>query len=292
VDFDSSASLNNGAYHDGDEAQGIPASIDSAKWMNAVTNSLINILVAGGETPDIDNHTLVLAGIQQLIAIAKAEAKSETKSELIDTAPGALDTLNELAAALGDDANFSATVTASLATKINQTQVDDILRGWIISLPVSTPPAGMIEANGALLLRADYPDLWTWAQQANVALVSDATWLATDIGAYSSGDGSTTFRVPETRGEFIRGFDNGRGVDSGRTIGSAQDYETRYSRLTSVRNTSGAGNNRTVPENGESAAIYVDGHSISGTYGPRFTNTPQGSETRGRSIALMHCIKY
>lgn len=38
-------------------------------------------------------------------------------NNLIDSAPGALDTLNELAAALGDDANFSTTVTNSLATK-------------------------------------------------------------------------------------------------------------------------------------------------------------------------------
>jgi hypothetical protein len=39
-------------------------------------------------------------------------------AELIDTAPGALDTLNELAAALGDDANFSTTVTTALGTKL------------------------------------------------------------------------------------------------------------------------------------------------------------------------------
>ena len=40
-------------------------------------------------------------------------------STLIDSAPGALNTLNELAAALGDDANFSTTVTNNLATKLN-----------------------------------------------------------------------------------------------------------------------------------------------------------------------------
>jgi hypothetical protein len=39
-------------------------------------------------------------------------------AELIDAAPGALDTLNELAAALGDDANFSSTVTTALGTKL------------------------------------------------------------------------------------------------------------------------------------------------------------------------------
>ena len=53
-------------------------------------------------------------------------------SNLIDSAPGALDTLNELAAALGDDANFSTTVTNSLATKLNLsggTMTGDIAMG-------------------------------------------------------------------------------------------------------------------------------------------------------------------
>jgi len=43
---------------------------------------------------------------------------------LVDSAPGALDTLNELAAALGDDANFSTTVTNSLALKLEQSDLD------------------------------------------------------------------------------------------------------------------------------------------------------------------------
>ena len=39
-------------------------------------------------------------------------------ANIVDSAPSALDTLNELAAALGDDANFSTTVTNSIATKL------------------------------------------------------------------------------------------------------------------------------------------------------------------------------
>jgi len=49
---------------------------------------------------------------------ARADARAQLKIDaVIDSAPGALDTLNELAAALGDDANFSTTVTNSIATK-------------------------------------------------------------------------------------------------------------------------------------------------------------------------------
>ena len=50
---------------------------------------------------------------------ARADARAQLKIDaLVDSAPGSLDTLNELAAALGDDANFSTTITNSIATKL------------------------------------------------------------------------------------------------------------------------------------------------------------------------------
>ena len=50
---------------------------------------------------------------------ARADARAQLKIDaLVDSSPGTLDTLNELAAALGDDANFSTTITNSIATKL------------------------------------------------------------------------------------------------------------------------------------------------------------------------------
>ena len=46
------------------------------------------------------------------------DTAANIKADLVDSAPATLDTLNELAAALGDDANFSTTVTNSIATKL------------------------------------------------------------------------------------------------------------------------------------------------------------------------------
>jgi hypothetical protein len=73
---------------------------------------------------------------------------------LVDSAPGALDTLNELAAALGDDANFSTTVTNSLALKLEQSDLDDALyyefnsqaSSYTLALSDST---NMVEVNSA-----------------------------------------------------------------------------------------------------------------------------------------------
>jgi hypothetical protein len=50
-------------------------------------------------------------------------------NNVIDAAPGALDTLNELAAAIGDDANFSATITAQIASKLDSAQAIATITG-------------------------------------------------------------------------------------------------------------------------------------------------------------------
>ncbi len=71
----------------------------------------------------------------------------------------------------------------------------------------TTPPAGWVIENGALLSRAVYPGLWAFAQSSGM-LISDTAWSGTPANRskFSSGDGSTTFRLPDltTDGLFIR----------------------------------------------------------------------------------------
>jgi microcystin-dependent protein len=93
--------------------------------------------------------------------------------------------------------------------------------GTIIFEPRTGVRAGFLKLNGAILNRADYPALWAYAQ-ASGALVTEAYWLANNWGCFSAGDGATTFRVPELRGEFIRCWDDARGADANRAIGSYQ----------------------------------------------------------------------
>lgn len=77
--------------------------------------------------------------------------------------------------------------------------------GLIAHFARSTAPAGWLKANGAAVSRSAYADLFAA--------------LGTTYGA---GDGFTTFNLPDLRGEFVRGWDDGRGVDGGRTLGSGQ----------------------------------------------------------------------
>lgn len=78
--------------------------------------------------------------------------------------------------------------------------------GMVCYFAQSTPPAGYLKRNGAAVSRTTYARLFA------------------KIGTtYGSGDGSTTFNLPDGRGVFDRGLDDGRGLDPGRVLGSYQD---------------------------------------------------------------------
>ncbi|MXN77206.1 phage tail protein [Burkholderia sp. 4701] len=100
--------------------------------------------------------------------------------------------------------------------------------GQIVFEPRTTVRAGFLKANGTLVNRADYPGLWAYAQ-ASGALVSDDDWRKERWGCFSSGDGTTTFRLPELRGEFIRCWADGRDdIDAQRAIGSFQLHQNKW----------------------------------------------------------------
>jgi hypothetical protein len=121
---------------------------------------------------------------------------------------------------IGDSSKKLATTEWVIAT------VATALVGQIVIEARTTARAGFLKLNGALLNRADYPLLWAYAL-ASGALVTDAQWGAGNFGCFSTGNGSTSFRIPEVRGEYIRFWDDGRGVDPGRGIGSWQDSQNR-----------------------------------------------------------------
>ena len=117
---------------------------------------------------------------------------------LVGSAPAALDTLEELARALAGDANLKATLLAEIGKKANATDFNalhDLFIGIPIPYPLSTVPTGCLAMNGQRFDTRRYPKL---AQK------------------YPSG------QLPDMRGEFIRGLDNGRGVDAGRGMLSTQ----------------------------------------------------------------------
>lgn len=120
---------------------------------------------------------------------------------LVGSAPAALDTLEELARALAGDANLKATLLAEIGKKANATDFNalhDLFIGIPIPYPLSRVPTGCLAMNGQRFDTRRYPKL----EQK-----------------YPSG------QLPDMRDEFIRGLDNGRGVDAGRALLSTQGDE-------------------------------------------------------------------
>lgn len=137
--------------------------------------------------------------------------------------------------------------------------------GTVAYFAANAVPAGWLKANGALVSRTAYA----------------ALFLA--IGTtYGAGDGATTFNIPDCRGEFLRGFDDGKGVDSGRVFGSSQAGEIQ-SHTHVVQNVSTVGGQITTYN-------PIDVNVIGN--GSRTSNATGGAETRPRNVAMLACIKY
>lgn len=149
--------------------------------------------------------------------------------------------------------------------------------GSVIICSSQIVPSGYLECNGALLSRTTYAKLF------------DA--IGTTFGA---GDGSTTFAIPDLRGEFIRGWDNGRGIDAGRAIGTKQGDAIRNitgsvaQRVMGITSGSGA-----ISVTSTASSLYGGGGGTGGILSfDASLQVPTASENRPRNVSFMFCIKY
>lgn len=119
---------------------------------------------------------------------------------------------------------------------------------------------------------------------AEVGRVAYATLFAAIGTTYGAGDGANTFNLPDSRGEFWRGLDLGRGVDAGRSLGSAQGWM-----VGSHRHTLSSGYvNLEVSTTPNTSDIGRDGLSMDAAN----TGYAGGNESRPRNIAKIPLIKY
>ena len=115
-----------------------------------------------GAQPFLDNNTSILT------AAATDNRINAVVNSVIDSAPGALDTLNELAAALGDDANFSTTVTNSIATK--WTQDNTKISNWNTAYGWGNhASSGYLTGNQSITLSGDLTGSGTTTINAQIA---------------------------------------------------------------------------------------------------------------------------
>ncbi|WP_089541475.1 phage tail-collar fiber domain-containing protein [Escherichia coli] len=207
---------------------GAPATLDTLKEIAAAINNDPNFsttinnalaLKAPLSSPALTGTPTAPTAAQSVnnTQIATTAFVKSAIAGMVGSAPAALDTLNELAAALGNDPNFATTMLNALAgkqpldntlTNLSGKDVAGLLTylglgegsalpvGVPVPWPSATPPTGWLKCNGAAFSAEEYPEL---------------------AKAYP------TNKLPDLRGEFIRGWDDGRGVDAGRALLSLQD---------------------------------------------------------------------
>lgn len=93
---------------------------------------------------------------------------------------------------------------------------------------LSDPPALCLPLDGPLVNRVAYAELWEFAQTES-RVVSDSAWYGSlaNRPSFSSGNGSTTFRLPDVRGLFSRWWGGGGTWDSGRMAMTMQEDAIR-----------------------------------------------------------------
>ena len=153
----------------------------------------------------------------------------------------------------------------------------NIMIGASVAFNLETPPIGFLEEDGSAISRTTFAPLFA------------------KIGVrFGIGDGSTTFNIPDLRGEFIRGWSNGSAADPDRAS----------------RTDSGDGTTGDNVGTKQSDQIQSHNHS-SGSFGPRpadgtanvfvttdnafpviNTGSTGGNETRPRNVYKMWCIKF
>ncbi|MCT7448337.1 phage tail protein [Escherichia coli] len=286
---------------------GAPATLDTLKEIAAAINNdpkfstTINnalALKAPLSSPALTGTPTAPTAAQSVnnTQIATTAFVKSAIAAMVGSAPAALDTLNELAAALGNDPNFATTMLNALAgkqpldntlTNLSGKDVAGLLTylglgegsalpvGAPVPWPSETPPTGWLKCNGAPFSAEEYPKL-AKAYPAN--------------------------KLPDLRGEFIRGWDDGRGIDAGRVLLSIQTGMLKKHRHIVVAN-----DGYDTKDEWELATIFkktytqgrgLDATNTGGSLIPSPTLHSRGSigntggnETRPRNIAFNFIVR-
>ena len=167
--------ISQGHATDGNPSLGVPATLPGAAWFDSVTQELVNAIKAAGLTPEVNK-------VDQL-ANAIRTAGTTAKAGIV-----------QLSSAINSSAeNLAATPKAvkqayDLANQANQRDVSGIPTGSLVAFAGTTIPKGFLLCNGATVSRTTYAKLFE---------VIGTKW--------GSGDGSTTFNLPDFNDRFIEG---------------------------------------------------------------------------------------
>ena len=159
----------------------------------------------------------------------------------------------------------------------------------------STPEDNELERDGTILIRADFSYLWEWVQE-KATVITEAAWQARKldtgtVGVFSDGDGSTTFRLPDNRGDFIRFWDHGAGNDPDAALRSGGDTNaSNQNGEIEAHSHAQRGTTDTTPQALHSSISNATNSTTEITN--TSTENTGGNETRSRNVTVMACIQF
>ena len=261
----------------------VPPSVEQFNALHYLQDEKANFLYrqladvvakAGNQYTETAATSLLLDSIQKIIRDSAASDKQAGVMKVLNVL-NSTDTLSALSAAQGKALNDAiAAINALLA---GYTANSFCPSGMVMTFAADYAPAGWLKANGAAVSRTLYANLFAA--------------IGTRFGA---GDGYSTFNLPDLRGEFARFWDDGRGVDAGRALGSFQGDAIRN--ITGFVSMSGGffdgvgGVFAASGNTANSAAAQANGQSDDFTFDAS-RMVPTANENRPRNIALLACIK-
>ena len=238
-------------------------------------------------TNNITDGTIVNNDISASAAIAGTKVSPDFGSQDVTTTGD----VSVTDATISGNASVTGTTTISgLTYPTSDGSADEVLKtngsgtlsfGTILTVPAgavfhfaaSSAPTGYLKANGDTI-----PNGSGTVQ----GVTADFSALYAVIGSTYGSAG----QLPDLRGEFLRGWDDSRGVDSGRTFGSFQDHQLQSHNHGELYNTASSGQDQAGSGSGDNdntSFKYTDNGGNVGNF---------GTETRPRNIALLACIKY
>ena len=273
-------------FHDGDGVSEL-GTILPAWWLNQVQSELLAVLTAAGIRPDKSQPNQLLAALNKLAVVTTGNqdiggSKTFTAAATFKAGAIVADSVGDFNAnqylQIGSN-NVNSYFYNKRSGKYLSMRNDGELRYDGKRLLNVDDLAGMIPSGAVMYFAGQTaPTGWLKANGAAVSRTAYAALFAAIGTTYGAGDGRSTFNLPDLRGEFIRGWDDGRGIDRGRVFGSAQSDELKAHTHGGVPQRTGD-NDR----GGASSWFSIDGIGQ--------TESSGGSETRPRNLALLACIK-
>jgi phage-related tail fiber protein len=319
-------------FRNGNLALGVAPTEFNAEWVNAVQEELMSVIEAADLVPDGGDLSQARKAIGILL---------RKRSSVVSSAGGTADAITAAftpaVTALSDGQMVmvraaAANATATPTFKADGTAAKTIVRGnglpllpgdirgaghWIellydqtLDVWVLRNPRDHFEGMVGGFARNTAPPGWLKANGAAVSRTTYAALFAAIGTTFGAGDGATTFNVPDLRGEFVRGWDDGRGIDSGRAFGSTQkgsltSYDTAVATTPEATVSVSVLNSPTFANS--QIAAGVDAYNTADYPGVVMANATAVSSTalpgpgagvvgsgvvRPRNLALLYCIKY